>query len=301
MKHKVPLLCAESVLGLLAAAAMLGQARAADLPSHKTAPLIPPVLDAWSGPYVGIGAGAVLPTQTAWTAEAYQTGITQTGLKTFTPYAWGASATFNTSEAGFLGAIIAGWNFRWTPNSNIIFGVENEFAIPVGAHSTVTYAVPGPLFGLGVTPQVAQIGRAWEWGDTLGPRLGYLILPNMLLYGNGGVAFVQAPESIRFGSAAVLANGTGGSNGMRVGWFAGAGVDWQFSPGWRVGVSYKYVGLPSVTAQAAGLSYGSAFQAAQIAAGTSFIASGNPSAHIVELRLTRSLDFWAPSSVVTAY
>jgi hypothetical protein len=53
-----------------------------------------------------------------------------------------------------------------------------------------------------------------------------------------------------------------------------------------------------VTASTTGLAYG-AIAPSILNAATSYIVQGNPSAHVVEVRFTRSLDFWNPATVAS--
>ena len=45
----------------------------------------------------------------------------------------------------------------------------------------VTFAQPG----LGVTPNVAHLGSAWRWAMTIDPTVGFLLMPNLMVYGGG--------------------------------------------------------------------------------------------------------------------
>jgi outer membrane immunogenic protein len=286
-----------ATFGLLAAFAMHGYARAADLPSRKAAPAIPAALvDAWSGPYIGIGIGYGLMANPVWGAEAYSTGQQvppgSTVLKpVYAPFAWTSGANVTTNASGPLGAALAGWNFKF---GNFVAGVEGTYGLPIAASKTATFPA---TIGLGNIPSVAQLGTSYDYAATIGPRIGYLITPSMLIFGQGGLSLVGTGAGITSGAPWAIAGGQGVKHELFAGFFVGAGAEYQFAPGWRVGVDYKFVDVGHRTASMSGLLYGNAFPVWGTSA-TSYIAQGNTNTHVVTVSLRKSLDFlMAPTSL----
>jgi outer membrane immunogenic protein len=78
-----------------------------------------------------------------------------------------------------------------------------------------------------------------RWFDTLTARGGYLVVPNVLLYVQGGAAWTDTEVT--------FFNGAGGEIGElsnhRTGWTAGGGVEWMFAPHWSVFAEYNFMGF----------------------------------------------------------
>ena len=71
------------------------------------------------------------------------------------------------------------------------------------------------------------------WFGTTRTRLGFLLNPSWLLYATGGVAYGRLEES--FPLLKIKEPG--------VGWAAGAGVQYAFTPQWIIGAEYLHVEL----------------------------------------------------------
>lgn len=67
---------------------------------------------------------------------------------------------------------------------------------------------------------------AW-WGTVRG-RAGYLVMPDLLVYGTGGLAYqLNSPPF--------------NTHGNTVGWTAGGGIEWAFTGNWSAKAEYLYV------------------------------------------------------------
>ena len=90
---------------------------------------------------------------------------------------------------------------------------------------------------------------------TVRGRLGYLVTPTLLLYGTAGLAYAGVNFSAAYATLD-LANVYGAAfnspsySDTRVGWTAGAGVEWMFMPNWSAKVEYLYYDLGSATLNA---------------------------------------------------
>lgn len=116
---------------------------------------------------------------------------------------------------GVVGGFQVGYNKQF---GNFVLGVESDFDLTAIDTSVGTATIKLPWFG------------------TTRGRAGFLINPSLLLYGTGGVAYgrmeiSQAGFFEKFGG---------------VGWAAGAGVEYAFTPAWTIGAEYLHVELDHV-------------------------------------------------------
>lgn len=198
------LLMASAALALLTG---FTSAQAADLarpvPVYKAPPPVLPVFS-WTGFYIGAQGG----------------------------YAWGESEQYdplgNSSgrydmKGGFGGGTVG---FNWQIH-NWVLGLEGDISasdIKGGGSSSSTWGCDGPG---GCITDV-------KWFGTARGRVGYAF-DHWLLYGTGGVAFGRTHTFI-------VDSIFDGSND-RVGWTAGAGVEYGFAPHWSAKVEYLHVDL----------------------------------------------------------
>jgi outer membrane immunogenic protein len=80
-------------------------------------------------------------------------------------------------------------------------------------------------------------------------RLGYLVTPDVLLYGTGGIAFQKFSNSITCetsltdplcGPTAIPAAATATNSSTRTGWTAGVGIDAKIFANWMLRAEYRY-------------------------------------------------------------
>jgi len=188
-------------------------APAADLPRKASPAPLPPAPPSyiWTGCYVGGNVGA------AWAS------FDVTDVRT------GASAS-RTSNTGFAGGGQIGCDYQmgaW------VIGVRNMFD---GTSINGSRAFTDPLLFSGG----GSIKTDVNWFDTLTGRVGYLVQPNVLLYGQGGAAWAQAKVTAYNGFGGTVGSVSGNSN---TGWTAGVGVEWMFVPHWSAFVEYNYMGF----------------------------------------------------------
>jgi outer membrane immunogenic protein len=226
---------------------------------HYKAPLVASAPWSWTGFYVGAHAGygwndaqvSLVPGQT-WGAVGGQWLIDN------------GSPALQTS--GALGGLQAGYNFQI---ANWVWGVEADFSFAdiKGGRSTGSLAPP---------PAAALADRSFtehdnvKWVSTFRGRLGYAVQPDLLVYATGGLAvgrhdFSQAVvRSVGF-SFNDIRNSV---SETKVGWTAGAGLEYALSRNWSVKGEYLYIDLGKVgttgdsnTAPGFGLTINSSSQA----------------------------------------
>jgi opacity protein-like surface antigen len=226
---KAHLLASAAIAALIAA----GPALAADLPL-KAPPLFAAAWN-WSGFYIGGHAGY------GWGRNS-QTDIND-------PFFIGKFPNFNIpgfDPKGFLGGAHAGANWQ---SGAIVAGLEGDvsFADIKGS----TFNAPPPLVGGGVT----NTGTAVNSGafDLLGSgraRLGYLVTPNVLLYGTGGLAWSHFVQNASLTATLFDPLGVPTTSGpfqstsnpsWRFGWVAGVGAEARlFDTNWLARLEYLH-------------------------------------------------------------
>lgn len=220
-----------SVVSILA----IDGAAAADM-ALKAAPVAPVALYNWTGWYVGVNggyawdnaSGSLNSFSTAPAASDFRPAIAAGGTPTFL----GAK-----HEGGFGGAQI-GYNWQM---ANWLLGVETDIqGADIGQTSTIVF--PG---GGGTNPSVSTGRDHLDWFGTLRGRAGFAV-NNVLFYGTGGLAYGGVSTSVsNVFTPAFTGNFHGSSSDTRVGWVAGAGIEWGFAPNWSLKGEYLHIDLGS--------------------------------------------------------
>jgi high affinity Mn2+ porin len=179
-----------------------GPAVAADMPLK--APHIQSVFD-WTGLYIGAHAG-------------YSRGSSNIVLSD------PASTATSNSFSGVIGGVQAGYNYRLP--SGMLLGVEADITFP-------NYLTSNSVVSSLVTARSA-VTEQWDYVGTARGRVGYAAGP-WLAYATGGLAwagerFLNTPA---IGSDEKILN-------TRLGWAAGAGVEYAFAPHWSARLEYLY-------------------------------------------------------------
>jgi outer membrane immunogenic protein len=218
--------------------AAAGSAVAADLgPFTKAPPAFAPpgpVL-LWSGFYIGLNAGYT------WTADdnVRLTGTDTGGGGLGSALAAGAiprRATLGTD--GFIGGAQIGYN--WQAGS-FVFGIETDIQGVLDGEDQFarTIAVPG------LVPIRTSISRELSWLGTLRGRLGVTVMPSLLAYVTGGLAYGEHELSLRaFAPAAAPPLNSGArSREISLGWTIGGGVEYALVQNWSIKAEYLYYDL----------------------------------------------------------
>jgi outer membrane immunogenic protein len=219
-------------LSIIAAglAAVATQASAADLaraPVYTKAPP-PPVVQSWTGFYIGghLGGGVT------------DGDLSANYLSLIPPAVFGVNPTFaHSSASGFLGGIQGGYNWQFAPSW--VAGVEGDFSWTRMNSSLSTFGTY--TFGLPNTTQPTTWTRDLDWLASARARLGYLVTPNLLLYGTGGAAWGGFHYSGSFVNTAPGSNNWFNPfSSTRFGYVAGAGAEWMFAPHWMLRGEYLF-------------------------------------------------------------
>ena len=177
---------------------------AADVRLPVKVPHIQSVFD-WTGFYIGAHAGFGRGASSAVFAD---------------PAITASSGSFG----GVIGGVQAGYNVQLS--SGIVLGAEADITFP-------NYLASNSIAALLATPR-SDVVEQLDYAGTLRGRIGYAS-GHWLAYATGGLAwagerFVNTPA---IGSEEKELN-------VRLGWAAGAGVEYAFAPHWSLRLEYLY-------------------------------------------------------------
>jgi outer membrane immunogenic protein len=246
-------------LGVIGAALLLGgPAVAADLavqPAYKAPPLAPAYN--WTGFYVGATIGG------GWTNEGIDNAVTSTACNTAligcgpanfsTALAAAVPGHISTNSTGLIGGGEAGYNWQ---TGRFVWGVETDLSganINGSSSQSVTAQVPG--FPANTVSVAGSASEKLDLFGTVRARLGFLVMPQLLLFGTGGLAYGHASATTSmtetvggtcFCGPSPTASVT--SSSTMTGWTAGGGLEWMFVPQWTLKGEYLYYDLGTLNA-----------------------------------------------------
>ncbi|MBG0800765.1 porin family protein, partial [Methylocystis sp. H4A] len=218
----------------------------------------PPI---WTGFYAGLNAGYGWGTSNAVTtgaAPVYDTLASDPFWGTPVGYTAAANAGVATvNQSGFIGGGQIGYNYQWGPS--VVAGLEADIQGSAirGTGGQLGIVQFGPdLSGLNNLATGGGVVTAGvDWLGTVRGRLGYLVTPSLLAYGTGGLAYggvhANAAHSLAFSDNLPTIFPTFGGGGRyadtRVGWTAGGGGEWMFTPNASLKVEALYYDLGSAS------------------------------------------------------
>jgi high affinity Mn2+ porin len=220
-------------LAAAACVALAAHARAADVPMPLKAPI--PAFYDWTGFYFGAHAGYGWG-RGNWTAQ--NTLVSEPALS--------GSLDFASRAGGLLGGFQAGYNYMLP--SHMVLGFETDLTFPNYLSASQNFT--SPAIGQ------ANFSEAVEFSGTARGRVGYAF-DRWLAYGTAGFALTydQLSRTQQVGTplAGTAVPGTVESQMLgRIGWTAGAGVEYAFAPNWRAKAEYlfsDYAGHSNLFAQ----------------------------------------------------
>jgi outer membrane immunogenic protein len=190
----------------VAVAALTSGALAADLPFRQPPPIYVPPLFTWTGLYLGAQIG-------------YAWGTNNTSLPT-------VPAFTGSNLSGVTGGVHVGYNYQV---NQIVIGIEGE-----GNGTSFSKSAFEPITGTIINTSIliegsirGRIGVAWD---------------RVLLYATGGVALADVHNSY-FGGIATSPYSSSDIVNSRVGWIAGAGVEYAMINNLSVRAEYRYADL----------------------------------------------------------
>jgi outer membrane immunogenic protein len=227
MRQIISTLFGVSILGLACAPATL----AADMPLKATTPA-PNIGPNWGGFYVGGNVGARWSTA-KWTSLDFD----------FVPPA-AADNPSNLDKTGFRFGGYVGYNWMFT--TTWLVGLEADFG---WAGGTATH-IPFPGDPLGPSEFRDTVNVKLGWDASARGRLGYLLTPNWLVFGTGGVAWQQITTSASCGGLGGTVCGISineSATETKTGWTVGGGVETMLWGNWIGRAEYRYANFGHVS------------------------------------------------------
>jgi outer membrane immunogenic protein len=191
-----------STSGMLISIPALAADLPAPVPAAAPVPYVAP--SSWTGFYIG-GELGWIRTDPRYTTAAVLLG---------TPFLVSAA----TGKDGLSYGVLAGYNYQV---GNVVLGIEGDFQGWTVGKIRYT-AITGDF-----------LTAHSKWGGSVRGRLGYAA-DRVMLYLSGGAAFLSSETSIPTTGISF------GGDDTRVGWTAGAGIDYAFTNNWFTGLEYRY-------------------------------------------------------------
>jgi outer membrane immunogenic protein len=145
---------------------------------------------------------------------------------------------------GVIGGAQIGYNWQM---SNWLIGLEADIQ-GSGQRSDHPFlcatGVCTPPFGVVAVfpgPEVAaNLHQKLEWFGTVRGRVGVAVMPTLLLYATGGLAYGEVDSSALIGGVGALSS----NNNTQVGWTVGGGVEGAIgNSNWTAKLEYLYMDL----------------------------------------------------------
>lgn len=194
----------------------------------------------------------------------------------------------SVNQHGFIGGGQIGYNFQW--GQSFVIGIEADIQ-GAGIRGTgqssgaAALSASGPYSTTTATSVgMSRINAGVDWLGTVRGRIGYLFTPTLLVYATGGLSYGGVHADVTNYSTTALTTNYDLSRGLRVvpvlslapdatytffgggqrsstlvGWNAGGGLEWMFSPNWSVKAEAFYwdlgnLNLPTASVAAAPVS-----------------------------------------------
>jgi outer membrane immunogenic protein len=166
-------------------------------------------------------------------------------------------------QGAFIGGGQLGYNYQFGPS--FVAGIEADIQGIAGARASASRsgAVDAlsslvPPFPGNFATALTTVNRRVDYLGTVRGRLGWLLTPTLLIYGDGGLAYGRISSATSIVGQNVGVNlgaccgnppfdSFGSLSETRVGWTAGGGAEWMFLPNWSAKVEYLYYDLGRVT------------------------------------------------------
>lgn len=229
-------------------------AHASDLPytssfSPAGAAPIEAVPKTWTGFYIGGNIGAIAGTKNGATFNGTSDGNFSDGFS--------GNRVTNSTKAGALFGPVVGYNYQISPS--FVLGAEADYNW-ANADRRSSFSNTIDIFtGVASYTVTANTRSQLDSFGTLRARVGYLVTPNLMLYGTGGLAFGSIKQSANVvdtlavpAGVATFSDITVKSTKTKVGWTAGVGAEYALNRNWSVKVEYLYANLGKSNASFSG-------------------------------------------------
>lgn len=219
--HKIALFGITAAAVLAAAPAFAADLRPAAAPMYKAPVMLPP--PSWTGFYIGGDIGG------SWSHNSGSWAGIPGGIN---PTSGGLDGS------GFLAGVHAGYDYQFAPAW--VFGVEGDWTWTHDSGSNgQSWTGPGVPAGGGTTTMNSTV----DWLASFRGRLGYLITPNVLAYGTGGVAWGDIHYSGTASAPGVGYLASTSFSNTSDGFVVGGGLEWAMTHNWSLRAEYLYYRL----------------------------------------------------------
>lgn len=180
----------------------------------------------WSGFHVGASAGARF-TDAHWVTQSAAGFVLDS-----TNYA-------NYNGTSFRGALLAGYDWqiaaRWIAGLEADVGVGDKKTTLSGFLPGLSGSIPG---GPILPGDKSSIRTTWD--ASVRARLGYLLRPDLLVYGTGGIAWMRVEANSTCGALTCFTVESPTDTQTLMGWTIGGGGETKLARNWRARAEYRY-------------------------------------------------------------
>ncbi len=204
--------------------------------------------DDWNGFYVGLNAGL------SFNDFASHTTTVNPPVAYFAPssvVAINGASGLSTKTTGIAAGLTGGYNMQF---GDLVVGLDGDIDVTSGNGST---SVTEPYPCCTTTSFTVSTTTKLNWGLTARPRVGWL-MGDVLFYGTGGLAAEDLKYQELFSDTFSGATESASSNGLRIGWVVGAGLEVPIGPGWTLKGEYLHTDLGTLSVSSSNFSGGAA-------------------------------------------
>jgi outer membrane immunogenic protein len=197
----------------------------------------------WTGIYVGGNLGYGWSDPTSRTSNTVtDTAFNSSVLVPLNP------SEYTTPNNGWIGGITAGYNYQFGRN---ILGIESDFEWSGAGGNTQISAICSGFFAAPPNCSYSQ-GQKLDWLATIRGRVGFVVIPETMIYGTGGVAFghVGVAYSLQSNTFAGLYTANAATSATETGWVVGAGIESAIMPDWLVRLEVLHYDLGTISSNA---------------------------------------------------
>ena len=214
-----------------------------------------------SGFYAGLNTGYTIDGSPR-IASTGSVVSNEADVRFFSNGAPASAANITGSAPAFADSTVGGgqvgYNFT---NDHWLLGAEADIQ-GAGQSSFSTSSRMANATSAGVSETATTIfndQKSVDWLGTVRGRVGMMMTPQLLAYATGGLAYGEVSAETRatqnwsgaglgpFSAGASESTAAGSYSATRLGWSAGAGLEWMFAPGLSVKGEYLYYDLGPAT------------------------------------------------------
>ncbi|HWP27680.1 MAG TPA: outer membrane beta-barrel protein [Xanthobacteraceae bacterium] len=198
----------------------------------------------WTGLYVGGSGGFAWGNPT--TATSNNNSTTAFNTSVFVPL---NPAEYHARTTGWTAGVLAGLNHQL--NNRLVIGGEGDFSW-TDLDGTVTKTTICAGYAGGDPNCTYTQSQRLRWLATLRGRLGFLVIPDTVIYGTAGLAAGRVSFSHSLRTTGFAGTFTAAATGAdtKAGWVVGTGIETWLAPNWIMRLEYLHYDLGTVSSTA---------------------------------------------------